>query len=63
MTSIATFMCVAHAWAYRTGRHALVIRLTRQLNEARGLSPKRGIDLRDDVQHDYDEERVCGWTI
>jgi hypothetical protein len=63
MTSIATFVAVAHQFAYRTGRHALVIRLTIQLNAARCLQPKRGIDLRDDAQKDHDEERDWGWTI
>jgi hypothetical protein len=62
MTSITTFLCVAHSWAYRTGRHAEVVRLTAQLNALRGLSPKRGLDLRDDIQRDYDEEHECGWS-
>jgi hypothetical protein len=63
MTSIATFVAVAHQFAYRTGRHALAVRLTQQLNALRGLQPKRGLDLRDDTQRDYDDERAYGWTI
>jgi hypothetical protein len=62
MTSISAFVSVAHAWAYRTGRHGLVVRLTAQLNAARGLQPKRGLDLRDDIQRDYDEEHAHGWA-
>jgi hypothetical protein len=63
MTNITSFLNVAHQWAYNAGRHADVVRLTVQLNVARGLQPKRAVDLRDDVQRDRDEEHAWGWVV
>jgi hypothetical protein len=48
-------LSAAHQSAYNAGRHAEVIRITVQLNAARGLQPKRLPDLRDDVQRDHDD--------
>jgi hypothetical protein len=62
MTSLTDFMVVAHQWAYNAGRHRDAIRLTKQLNAARGLRPRRAVDL-DEFQRDYDEEREQGWSI
>jgi hypothetical protein len=55
-------LCAAHVRAYNAGRHADVIRIAAQLNALRDLPPKRFIDLRDDTQRDYDEERDHGWA-
>jgi hypothetical protein len=56
-------LSAAHARAYRAGRHVEAIRLTKKLNAARGLVPKRSVDRRDDVQRDHDEERADGWSV
>jgi hypothetical protein len=61
MISIVDFLGVAHQWAYSSGRHAVVINITKQLNEVRGLRPKWAVDL-DDTQRDYDTEREQGWA-
>jgi hypothetical protein len=60
--SLADILVVAHSWAYRTGRHAVVIDITRQLNAARGLRPRRVDAVRCDAQFDYDREREGGWA-
>jgi hypothetical protein len=62
MIGLVDFLCAAHSWAYRTGRHRDVIRLTVQLNAMRGLRLRRADDVRCDVQFDHDEERLHGWA-
>jgi hypothetical protein len=62
MISITEFMVVAHALAYRRGRHQDVVRLTKQINAMRDLRPRRADDRRCDTQFDYDRERAHGWA-
>jgi hypothetical protein len=63
MISIADILVVAHSWAYRTGRHAVAIDITRRLNAARGLQPRRSDDRRCDTQFVRQTEilRVRPW--